>query len=261
MQQAPQVTLLITSRERLGLQDEWLLDLAGLPVPASLPAAAGRAPGEPALADAATLLESSAVRLFVERAQQAHPAFTLAPDTAPGVVDICRLVGGLPLGIVLAAAWVRHFPPARIAAAIRANLDFLSSTARDAPPQHRSLRAVFEYSWQLLADDEQRAFRNLAVLRGGWDAEAAERVAGAPLPALLALVDKSLLRQSAAERFEVHEVLRQYAAEKLQEQPAEQATVRQAHAQYYLELAELAETRLERGGARPVAGAAGTRTR
>src|SRR5258708_38665747 len=103
-----------------------------------------------------------AVQLFVERAQRANPDFALSPDTAQGVIDICRLVAGLPLGIVLAAAWVRHFSPARIANSLKANLDFLTSTARDASPQHASLRAVFDYSWSLLPKEEKRGFRNLA---------------------------------------------------------------------------------------------------
>jgi predicted ATPase len=247
LQRAPQVTLLVTSRERLGLHAESLLDLAGLPLPPAGPAAAAPAPESQDAFDAAPLLASSAVRLFVERARQGQPAFALARDTAPGVVEICRLVGGLPLGIVLAAAWVRHLPPARIAASIRTNLDFLSSGARDAAPQHRTLRAVFDHSWQLLTAGEQQALRNLAVFRGGWDAAAAEQIAGAPLPVLLSLVDKSLLRSIAAERFDIHEVLRQYAAEKLGAAPRDCAAVQRRHAAYYLELAESAEEGL-RGG-------------
>jgi predicted ATPase/DNA-binding SARP family transcriptional activator len=248
---APRVSLLVTSRERLGLQAEVVLDLAGLPLPeatqaapAALRGSRGQAAVSPALLEPATLLASSAVQLFVERAQQTQPAFALTAETAPGVVEICRLVAGLPLGIVLAAAWVRHFPPARIAAALRANLDFLASRAADLAPQHRSLRAVFDHSWQLLSATEQRVFRGLAVFSGGWDDEAAARVAGATLGALLSLVDKSLVRQDSAGRFQVHEVLRQYAAEKLAAAPGEQAQVRHDHAAYYLELAELAATGL-----------------
>src|SRR5207253_6598477 len=99
------------------------------------------------------LMGYDAIQLFVERAQQASSEFVLSPDTAGGVIDICRLVAGLPLGIVLAAAWVRHFSPARIATSIKANLDFLSSAARDASAQHSSLRAVFNHSWKLLSQE------------------------------------------------------------------------------------------------------------
>ena len=159
-----------------------------------------------------------AVKLFVERAQQAHPAFVLTRDTAQSVVDICSVVAGLPLGIVLAAASMRHFPVARIAESIRANLDFLTSAARDTPPEHSSLRAVFNHSWDLLSEEEQLAFRCLSVFRGGWEEEAAERVLGSgALHSLLSLTDKSLLRRDASGRFDIHEVLRQYAGEKLDE--------------------------------------------
>ena len=142
---APQLMLLVTSRERLGLQAEYVLDVAGLPLPG----------GDE---DLAALLESSAVRLFVERARQIQARFALSPDNAQGVIDICRVVAGLPLGIVLAAASVRHFPPARIARSLVDNLDFLTSSARDASPQHTSLRAVFNHSWELLSEEERRVF-------------------------------------------------------------------------------------------------------
>jgi predicted ATPase/DNA-binding SARP family transcriptional activator/Tfp pilus assembly protein PilF len=247
---APQICLLVTSRVRLGLQAEYLLDLTGLALPPE-PETGGRGAGPGLAGDTQLtpegLLASSAVQLFMERAQLASPAFALSPETAPGVVEICRLVAGLPLGIVLAAAWVRHLPPARIAASIRANLDFLTSAARDVAPQHSSLRAVFQHSWLLLTADEQRVLRRLAVFRGGWDEEAAGQVAGANLPVLVSLVDKSLLRQDRAGRFDIHEVLRQYAAEQLDEGPQERADVTHRHAAYYLELAEAAEGGL-RGG-------------
>jgi predicted ATPase/DNA-binding SARP family transcriptional activator len=252
LQSAPRISIMVTSRERLGLQTEFLLDLAGLPLPSgedgrSVDPASAQDPGTRAhTADNLTqLMKSSAVQLFVERAQQAHSTFALSPDTAQDVVEICRLVSGLPLGIVLAAAWVRHFSLAKIARSIRDNLDFLSSAARDATPQHRSLRAVFNHSWNLLPEEEQRVFRNLAVFQGGWEEEAAVQVVGASIYSLVALVDKSLLRREAAGRFEIHEVLRQYATEKLAERPAEQADVRHRHAEYYLDLAQLAKTELQ----------------
>src|SRR5439155_7520691 len=190
------------------------------------------------------LVSFSAVQLFVERAQQAHSVFVLSGDTAKGVVDICRLLGGLPLGIILAAAWARHFSPARIAESIKANLDFLASSSRDATPQHASLRAVFNHSWDLLSEEERRVFRGLSVFRGGWEEEAAERVAGASLYSLLSLLDKSLLRRDARGRFDIHEVLRQYAAEKLDEAPGDRGEIEHRHAKYYLELAQLAEPEL-----------------
>ncbi len=252
LQSAPRISILVTSRERLGLQAEWLLDLSGLPLPAGeegrtvdpSPARDLAASGHPA--DNLThVMKSSAVQLFVERAQQAHSTFALSAANAPDVVEICRLVRGLPLGIVLAAAWVRHFSLGRISRSIRDNLDFLSSAARDAAPQHSSLRAVFNHSWNLLPDEEQRVFRQLSVFRGGWEEEAAEWVVGASIHSLFSLVDKSLLRRDPTGRFEIHEVLRQYATEKLAERPVEQDAVRQRYAEYYLDLAQLAKPELQ----------------
>jgi len=159
------------------------------------------------------------------------------------VVNICRLVVGLPLGIVLAAAWVRQFPPARIATSIQENLDFLASSSRDASPQHSSLRAVFNHSWNLLSEEERRVFRRLSVFRGGWEEKAAEMVAGASLQLLFSLADKSLLR-SASGRYDMHEVLRQYAAEQLELMSGERSETLVHHATYFLELSEQAEEKL-----------------
>jgi predicted ATPase/DNA-binding SARP family transcriptional activator len=252
LKSAPRISILVTSRERLGLQAEWLLDLSGLPLPAGEdgryidPSPAQDPSASSPAADHLThLMKSSAVQLFVERAQHAHADFALSAENAQDVVEVCRLVRGLPLGIVLAAAWVRYYSLARIARSIRDNLDFLSSAARDAAPQHSSLRAVFNHSWNLLAEEEQRVFRQLAVFRGGWEEEAAERVVGASIHSLVSLVDKSLLRRDAGGRFEIHEVLRQYATEKLDERPAEQDAVRRRHAEYYLDLAQLAKAELQ----------------
>jgi predicted ATPase/Tfp pilus assembly protein PilF len=247
LKSAPRVSMLVTSRERLGLQAEYLLDLSGLPLPSGAASTlTASSPAETRAPDALTeLMQFGAVQLFVERAYQSNSAFTLSADTAQGVVDICTLVGGLPLGIVLAAAWTRHFSPARIAGAIRANLDFLTSSLRDATPQHASLRAVFNHSWNLLSEEERRLFRAVSVFRGGWEEAAAESVTRAAWPALLTLVDKSLLRRNADGRFGMHEVLRQYATEKLAEVPAEQYDIRRRHAEYYLQLAQLAEPGLQ----------------
>jgi predicted ATPase len=187
LKSAPRISILVTSRERLDLQAEFPLDISGLPVPEEFKVEGYNFQASSFRGD--DLASFSAVQLFVERAQQAHAEFALSNDTARGVVEICRLVGGLPLGIVLAAAWARHFSPARIAESIKANLDFLASSSRDAAPQHASLRAVFNHSWDLLSEEERQVFRRLSVFRGGWEEEAAEKVAGESLYSLLSLVD------------------------------------------------------------------------
>jgi predicted ATPase len=116
---------------------------------------------------------------------------------------------------------------------IEKSLDFLTTTLQDIPERHRSVRAVFDYSWNLLSPSEQAAFRQLAVFRGGFAREIAARVVGVSLPLLAGLLDKSLLRRSAAGRYEIHDLLRQYAEEMLLESPAEYEAVHEKHCRYY----------------------------
>jgi predicted ATPase/DNA-binding NarL/FixJ family response regulator len=228
LQDAPDLTILVTSRERLNLRGEWVVELTGLSVPASEP------PGAAAGAAA-----DGAVQLFVQTAQALAPAFTLTPENRPAIVRICRLVEGLPLGIELAASWIRMLTCAEIADEISQNLDFLTASSQDLPRQQQGLRAVFHHSWMLLTPDEQQVLRRLAVFRGSFTREAAAAVAGAGLPQLAALVDKSLVHRvatggsRAGGRYEVPEVLRQYAAEQLDE-AGETAATAARHADYYL---------------------------
>jgi tetratricopeptide (TPR) repeat protein len=138
----------------------------------------------------------------------------------------------MPLGIELAAAWVKMLSCREIAHEIERSLGFLATSMRDMPQRHRSLRAVFDHSWQLLSEAERSVFRRLSVFRGGFQREAAAQVAGADLPLLSALVDKSLLRQHHSGRYEMHELLRQYAAETLDEVPQEKQGARDMHCGY-----------------------------
>ena len=234
---APGVRLLVTSRERLNLQSEWILDIQGLPVPPEEAAAAGEfLPGDGG---------SGAVALFAGCARRVSAGFTLTPDDAPHVVRICRLLGGMPLAIELAASWVHVLSCAEIAAEIERNVDFLVSTARDLPARHRSLRAAFDHSWRLLDDPGRSALARLSVFRGGFAREAAVAVAQAPLPVLLALVDKSLVRRAGGDRFDLHEVVRQYAGEHLAQGPAGSlGALRGAHAAYCAALVERARAEL-----------------
>jgi len=132
--------------------------------------------------------------------------------------------GGYAVGILLAQPGWTMLTPAEIVAEIGHNLDFLETELRDAPDRQRSLRAAFDHSWHLLSERERAVFAALSVFRGGFTREVAEQVAGASLRELMALADKSLLHRTSMERYELHELLRQYAAEKLGESPdAEQA--------------------------------------
>jgi predicted ATPase/DNA-binding CsgD family transcriptional regulator len=217
---APQVKMLVTSHEKLNLTSESIYHLQGLALPPedAVPAAG----------------EYDAVRLFVQKARQASPGFALSSANAPDVLRACRLVDGMPLGILLAAAWVELFSVQEIAGEIEHNLDFLSGQPRDLPPRHRSLRAVFDSSFERLEKNLQDIFIRLAVFRAGFTLAAARKVAAADLPALLALVDKSLLRRDPASgRYSLHGLLGQFAAEKLAA-AGEIPALRNAHAAFYL---------------------------
>lgn len=221
---APRVRVLVTSRVRLNLKHEYLLEIGGLeyPVLRGLPLDA--------------MLDYSGVSLFVQCACRTNPDFHLTLENAADVARICALVEGAPLGIELAASWLRMLSPREIAAEIESGLDFLVTTAQDTPERHRSVRAVFEYSWNLLSPGEQQMFRSLAVFRGGFDREAAAQVVGASLPVLAGLVDKSLLRRSAVGRYAIHELLHLYAEEKLAAGEAENERVHDAHCHYFAAL-------------------------
>ena len=231
VQHAPRVKLLVTSRERLNLQSEWAFDVQGLLVPPTTQAQA---------------LESySAVALFLQSARRAFASFELTELDRPAVVRICQILAGLPLAIELAAAWVRMLSCSEIVAEIERSFDFLTSTARDIPHRQRSLRAAFDHSWNLLSEDEQRVLGRLSIFRGGFEREAAERVAGATLSILSALLDKSLLRRSAAGRYDLHELIRQYAATHLEDNPQEEAETHECYADYYAALLQQWEEQLK----------------
>ncbi|HLF02390.1 MAG TPA: tetratricopeptide repeat protein [Anaerolineales bacterium] len=227
---APAVKCIATSRERLSLRGEWLISVEGL-----------RVPEDGALDHA----EYSAMQLFIHSARRVHAGFALPIDEVRHAARICRLVEGLPLAIELASAWVRAISLPEIAREIERNLDFLSTTMRDVPQRHRSLRAVFDHSWTLLSAEERRVFARLSVFRGGFLREAAEAVAEASLPVLSALMDKSLVRRQPSGRYEIHELLRQYARDKLNESN-EAIQIRDRHLAHFLKLAEDAEPMLRR---------------
>jgi predicted ATPase/transcriptional regulator with XRE-family HTH domain len=216
---APDLTLLVTSREPLNLQQEWVFDVHGLPLPTS--------------AEIDALEDSSAALLFMQRAQQVGADVTATADEREAIWQICRLVEGLPLGLELAAAWVRTLACAEIAQEIQRNVDVLATSARDVATRHRSMRAVFEHSWALLSGEEQQALRRLAIFQGGFSRDAAEQVAGASLAQLSALVAKSLLRRTQMGRYDLHNLVRQYALDYLHENQPEEAETRRRHGQYF----------------------------
>ncbi len=253
--EAPGLKILVTSREGLNLQEEWLYPLQGLAVPpvsAISPPSNSQNPlispplggikgglSTPTPAVGEGVESYSAVSLFVQSARRARPTFSLAGE-AEAVARICRLVEGMPLGLELAAAWVKVLPCAKIVTEIESSLDFLSSTYRNVPARQRSIRAVFEQAWQRLTAAEQAVLARLSVFRGGFRRKAAQ--AGATLPLLAGLVDKSLLSRTEEGRYQIHELVRQFAAEKLAGQTSkvfaqrtfEVSVTRDRHSAYFL---------------------------
>ncbi|MDX1497092.1 MAG: BTAD domain-containing putative transcriptional regulator [Salinisphaeraceae bacterium] len=231
LQSATRVKFLVTSRQRLALQEEWLYEVGGLALPD--------------LNNLTTLVENSAIALFQQSARRVSNHFTLTEADQCYVTRICHLVGGAPLGIELAASWTRLLSCAEIAHEIEQGLSFLTITARNVPERHRSIQAIFDHSWRLLSPLEQQVLPQLAIFRGSFTREAAEQVAGADLNTLLALADKSLLQRTAVGRFNLHELVRQYAATRLHEAVDDEQETKNRHAFYYLTLLQSHEQLLQ----------------
>jgi predicted ATPase/DNA-binding SARP family transcriptional activator len=231
---APGIKLLVTSREALNLQEEWFHPLGGMHFSRNQ---------RDALADEAAADNSAAVadavQLFVQNARRARADFDLAGEQE-AVLRICRLVDGVPLALELAAAWIKVLPCPQIADEIEQNLDILTTRHQNIPSRHRSMRAVLEQSWQLLTAAEQAILYRLALFQRGFTQEAAQTVAGASLLTLAMLTEKALVRVSQEgsthNRYQMHELLRQFAAEKFAEAEENHAAAQASHATYYLQI-------------------------
>jgi predicted ATPase/DNA-binding CsgD family transcriptional regulator len=233
--------VLATSREVLGVPGEVSYEVQPLPVPS--PQASSRA---------ATAGGYDAVRLFVDRAKHASPGFALTDANAAAVAALCQRLDGLPLAIELAASRVRSFPPATLLELLDQRFELLTTGARTVLPRHRTLRAAVDWSYDLLADQEQALFDRLGVFPADFDYDAVQAVCAASgsggdsvVRLLPALVDKSLVSTAGGDtpRYRLLESLRAYAAERLTGRGAD-ADLRQRHAAHYLALAELAAERL-----------------
>lgn len=220
----PDVRCLVTSRERLRLQGEWLLPMAGLGVPAETGV-------EPAEAS-----EFAAVRLLLDRARQVRPDFALAQSTTPVAIRLCRWLEGHPLGIELVAGTLRNLALEEAEQALVSAPASIATDVLDVSERHRSLRATFDHSWQLLTDRERSALAGLSVFEADFDASAAAAVTSTPLTVLTSLVDKSLLRISHDGRYDAHPLVREFAREYLAQDPEEQEEAIKRHAAHYLRL-------------------------
>lgn len=209
LDRVPNIKVMTTSRERLNLRGEWVF---------SVP--------EMAQQHAVALLQSSGQRTVSD--------LDISEDEA---ISVCQVVENLPLAVELAAGWLSFMSCEQIVQSIQRDVDFLATNMRDIPERHRSIRAVFDYSWKMLSEQEQNVLMCLSVFRGGWRSTEAEIVAGASLPLLRTLVDKSLVRSMGQGRYDLHELIRQYVAEKLRESGLENE-VHERHAEVYIQFCE-----------------------
>ena len=227
---AANVKFLITSREPLHLQGEQRFPLQGLILPP---------------AQQLEFLLSDAAKLFLTTAQRVDPSFELFPQDVERVQQICRLVGGMPLGIELAASWVGLISLAAIAADIEQSLNLLRSQNHDLPQRHRSMQASLESSWQRLSPEQKFVSQKLTVFKNGFTRAAALAVAGASLPILVTLVNKSWLAYNRHDdRYSVHELLRQFGQEKL----ADSEQAQRLHSHFFLDRLSLLKPMLQGEG-------------
>lgn len=230
---APNVKMIVTSREALHLPGEWTLEIRGLPFPE------GAFP--PEMAE-----KYGAVQLFLMSARRLNAGFARTPEELVFAARICQLVDGLPLALELASTWAWALSGAEIAAEIEQNLDFLSNASlRGVPERHQSLRAVFDHSWRLLTERERDVLQRLSVFRGGFDRQAAEAVAGADIVMLSNLVNKFMLRRHNNGRYGLHTLLRQYLWAILNAAKATCVEACDRHATYYLTYCQSQEPRLK----------------
>ena len=208
LRSAPQVKLLVTSRERLNRYGEMVFHLEGFTVPERK--------------DGDHVRDNDAVRLFMDRARHADPAFQPTDNEWKQIIEICRLVQGMPLAIEHAASWLHILDVSATLTEIRRGLE----------PRHQSIRAVIDHSWERLTHPEQHALMRLSVFRGGFQRDVAADVAGADLDILASLLAKSFIARSGVNRYDLHELHRQYALEKLTES-GEMCSAKEQHGRFF----------------------------
>jgi predicted ATPase/DNA-binding CsgD family transcriptional regulator/tetratricopeptide (TPR) repeat protein len=243
MRSCPRTRLLVTSREPLGIGGEHIFRVPPLPVP----------PDDLAVPSQLAAFES--VQLFAEHAAMRRPGFVLDEDNAAAVASVCARLDGIPLALELAAARLGSLSVPEISSRLGQRLRLLTGGSRTGPPRHQTLRALIDWSYDLLNPEEQMVLDRLSVFAGGWTLEAAEAVTAASdgtewqvLDHLSALVDKSLVQADetrGSTRYRLLETVRHYAAEHLaQRAGCELDETRTAHRDYYLALVETANTQL-----------------
>jgi predicted ATPase len=219
------VHMLVTSRQKLGLQGERLYALQGLRCPKA---------SEQVINSERLVANYAAAALFAASARRVKPDFQLHDEDVSALIRLCRLVDGLPLAVELAAGWTNVLSLDDIVTEIEQGLSFLESDLHDLPDRHRNMEAVFDVSWRRLTKAEQAVFAQLCIFRGGFTRQAAAQVVGATLRQLAALVNKTLIQYDRKlDRYQVHRLLRQFGADKLAHGPAAENIIREQHCSYY----------------------------
>ena len=227
LEAAPRAQVLATSRVKLNLMGETSFNIGGLTV------------------DAASPEQNSAIQLFAQSARRTQPGFELDDAVLPTVMRICRLIDGMPLAIVLSAAWINTLSVDEIAAEIETGIDILETERRDVPERQRSVRAVIESSWSQVDSAAQSLLTRLTVFRGGFTRAAAQEAAAASLRGLSQLVDKALVRRDLdTGRYAIHELVRQFAEEQLAQSAEAERAAHEAHATYFADFMKTREARL-----------------
>ena len=219
LQTAPHVKIVATSQVKLNLYAETLFHLGGLSYneDGTLPS-----PG------------NEAFELFIQRSKHVRTDFQITPQSQLAILEICRLTQGMPLALVLAASWTALLSPDEIVRELKHGFDFLEIDVHDVPKRQRSIRAIFDYTWKLMNDNERQMLARLSIFRHGFTREAAQNIAQGNLHSLMSLLKRALIQPSNHEgRFEVHELLRLYAAEHLLSS-GEFETIAAAHSRYFL---------------------------
>ena len=217
---SPKVTMIVTTRERLNMRAESVFYLQPL--------------------------DQSGTQLFHELAEMIHPHLKIESAEQPAIERIITLVGGLPLAIILAVAWLDILSPAEVAAEIEASLDILSTEMGDMPERHRSIRALLNPAWERLNGAEQKAFMQAAVFRGGFTRDLFQQATGASMHTVQRLLHRSLIGQGHGRRYHIHPLIRQYAAEKLAADHSE-ATAKKAHLEAVASYAARQVKRMDQG--------------
>ncbi|MCB0211403.1 MAG: tetratricopeptide repeat protein, partial [Anaerolineae bacterium] len=246
---APSLKLLITSRERLNLQAEWIFEVKGLSYP---PVDRINSHTMPYQGIPQGLNAFGAMQLFMQRAKQVNPHFELTADDLPHLVQLCHMTAGMPLALELAAAQVRQYTLIELIHALQNKGDHLSTQQLDVPQRHRNLSALFNSAWNKLEESERVLFSQLSVFPGSFDTQAAHAITEGSALELTTLVDKSMLRQTVPGRYDIHPLLRQFGLARLRQKNTPYKRIKDKHCAYYADFLQQHEDELTWGGPRQI---------